>query len=510
MRSDQVVFNEQIASQEYTENDPAPLVLLSDDTLVEGDCACSDHTTGIQFEGFASNWSEDCACENQMASTDANRIYDRLSYIRTDNALIESLPNGHRLIFSPFAPTGPVVVNQSAFNRLNSFSCEQPLQSTTLDQTLATHRLIQPVGFKGIWQHTEPATLTAWLHVTNACNLDCPYCYVRKSSARMSEETGFKAVDLLFSSAQENGFKSVKLKYAGGEATLHFKLIQSLHNRAVELSRQTGIDLREVILSNGVHIREKDARWLRDAGIKLAISVDGIGNDHDQQRPLRNGGGSFSQIEHTIDNVLLPLGIHPDITITVTQLNTDGVADAVRWAIERDLPISLNFYRANSLSRSRTNLQLEESAIIRGMEAAYEVFEEILPIRPFLNGLLDRVQAYAHTHTCGVGLAYMVITHEGKLAQCQMHLEQPVAENLDEALLPLIASGAIRNLSVDEKEGCRECIYRYRCTGGCPLETFRATGRWDVQSPHCHIYKTLFPKALRLEGLRLLKVNGYL
>lgn len=248
---------------------------------------------------------------------------------------------------------------------------------------------------------------------------------------------------------------------------------------------------------------------MQDEGIKLAISMDGIGADHDQQRPMRKGGGSFVAIEQTIDNVLLPRGLKPDITITVTRLNADGIDKAVRWALERDLPVSLNFYRANSIAASRTDLQLEEAAIIKGMEAAYQVFEEILPVRPFLGGLLDRFQAQAHTHTCGVGLAYLVVTHEGKLAQCQMHLEQPVAENLDEPLLPLLSSGTIQNMSVDEKEGCRDCAYRYRCTGGCPLETFRATGRWDVQSPHCGIYKTLFPQALRLEGLRLLKVNGY-
>ena len=31
----------------------------------------------------------------------------------------------------------------------------------------------------------RPGTvLTAWLHVTNACNLRCPYCYVSKSARR--------------------------------------------------------------------------------------------------------------------------------------------------------------------------------------------------------------------------------------------------------------------------------------------------------------------------------------
>ena len=138
------------------------------------------------------------------------------------------------------------------------------------------------------------------------------------------------------------------------------------------------------------------------------------------------------------------------------------------------------------------------------------MFEEVLPTRPFLNGLLDRVQVQAHTHTCGVGISYLVITHEGKIARCQMHLDNPVGDVSNSDPLRLTAAGPIRNLSVDEKEGCRDCSFRYRCTGGCALETFRATGRWDISSPHCQIYTTLYPQAMRLEGLRLLKVHGYL
>jgi len=326
----------------------------------------------------------------------------------------------------------------------------------------------------------------------------------------MSEETGVDAINRIFEAAVQNGFQRVKLKYAGGEATLHWRLIQRLHERAKELAGQSGLSLSEVVLSNGVFIKPQQAQWLKAEGIKLMISLDGVGEVHDRQRPDVHGNPTFAAVERTVDQVLLPLGIQPDISITVTALNADGIADTARWALERELPVSLNFFRQNTLSASRRDLDFEEQQIINGMLSAYRVFEEILPTRPIFDGLLDRVQGDLHTHTCGVGLAYMVITHEGKLAQCQMHLEQPVAENLNDPLLPLISSGAIRNLSVDEKEGCRDCVYRYRCTGGCPLETFRATGRWDVQSPHCNIYKTLFPEALRLEGLRLLKVNGYL
>jgi hypothetical protein len=40
--------------------------------------------------------------------------------------------------------------------------------------------------------------------------------------------------------------------------------------------------------------------------------------------------------------------------------------------------------------------------------------------------------------------------------------------------------------------------------GCCAVATFAATGRFDVRSPNCRIYKTIYAKAVRLEGLRLL------
>ncbi|HKX33167.1 MAG TPA: radical SAM protein [Blastocatellia bacterium] len=355
-----------------------------------------------------------------------------------------------------------------------------------------------------------PQTLTAWLHVTNACNLDCPYCYVRKSSARMTETIGELALQQLMAEVARQKFKQLKIKYAGGEASLHYKMVQHLHDRATELTLQQEIELQEVLLTNGVLISAELADWLVESQVKVMVSLDGIGEKNDRQRPFRDGRPSFSRIEETIDQVLLPRGIRPDISVTITRLNADGIADVMRWILARDLPFSLNFYRENMQSRSRTELQLEEQAIIDGMRAAYRVIEEILPTRPFFNGLLDRVQGQAHTHTCGVGIGYVVISHEGKLAQCQMHLDHARVNIEDtESLLPIVASGPIKNISVEAKEGCRDCSFKYLCTGGCPIETFRATGRWDVQSPNCSIYKTLLPEAIRLEGLRILKAAGH-
>lgn len=499
-------------------NDMPPLVLwrneLSD---FEHDCACPD--VPFVLISRSDEIENDCACPDRPFQL-ALQSQDTIPLSKTESpspSLMQiapqlhtaPLPHDFTLAFSSFATTGPSVLNTSAVERLQKFATPGSLVQA-VDYALAHCGLLIPAGSKPKLAWDQPNTLVAWLHVTNACNLDCPYCYVRKSSERMSEEAGLKAVEAIFRSAEKNGFPAVKLKYAGGEAALHFKLVQRLHTYAQKLAMEKSLKLQAVVLSNGTAWTAARGRWLVDAQVKLMISLDGVGMAHDTQRPTRGGRGSFAQIEHTVDNILLPAGVRPDISITITGRNAFAAAEAVEWAIQRDLSFSLNFYRENLLSAKYQDLKLEEQQIIEGIRRTYAVVERYLPVRPFLGGLLDRVQVEAHTHTCGVGQSYMVFTHTGQVAQCQMHLNYGKTVNDAEDPLKLVAQGSILAVGVDDKEGCKECIWRYRCTGGCPLETYRATGRFNVQSPHCNIYTTLFPEALRLEGLRLMKIGGYL
>jgi uncharacterized protein len=466
----------------------------------EPDCACPDTPFGlsrpspVDFLDIASGEIDSLSPSTKVV---APQLYTT------------SLPQDFILAFSPFSLAGPAVLDPQATSRLQDFSIPQPL-APGVDHNLAECGLLIPTEQNQSMSWGQPQTLTAWLHITNACNLACPYCYVRKSSARMSEANGLKSVEAVFASAEQNGFQTVKLKYAGGEAALHFKLVQHLHQYAQVLADKKGVNIQAVVLSNGTVWTPAMAQWLIDSNVKLMVSLDGVGAAHDAQRPTRGGQGTFARIEHIVDNVLLPAGVRPDISITITGKSAFAAADAVAWAIERDLPFSLNFYRENLLSAKYEALKIEETKIIAGMRKAYQVIEKSLPTRPFLGGLLDRVQAEAHAHTCGVGQSYLVFTHTGEVAQCQMHLNTGISLNNSADALKIVAHGEIPVISVDDKKGCRDCIWRYRCTGGCPLETYRATGRFDVQSPNCNIYSTLFPEALRLEGLRLLKVAGFL
>lgn len=357
-----------------------------------------------------------------------------------------------------------------------------------------------------VHKEDEFQTLTAWLHITNACNLNCHYCYVHKTSDNMSNQTAFKAVDAVLRSANKHNFKRVTLKYAGGEASLHIARVIAIHDYASQAAQQYNIKFDAAILSNGVAISQRAIDDFKVRNIELMISLDGIGAYHDNQRPFINGHGSFKYVDRTI-NRLLANGLVPHISITVSGRNLDGLPSLIQYILERDMPFSLSYYRDNECSTHISDLRFEEQKMIETMRSIFIVIEKSLPKRSLLGCLVDRTNLSAsHRYTCGMGQSYLVIDQNGGVAKCHADIKRIITTIDVNDPLQLIRDdrNGIQGLPVEEKEYCRTCEWRYWCAGGCPLQTHRITGRYDIKSPNCNIYKALFPEVLRLEAKRLL------
>lgn len=355
-------------------------------------------------------------------------------------------------------------------------------------------------------QQEEIQTLTAWLHVTNECNMRCHYCYLQKTHENMSDFIGQRSVDAIFRSAQKHNINNVRLKYAGGEASLHMMSVMALHDYASQQATKYGITLSAVILSNGVALSQRTIEYLKIRRIAITISLDGLGVYQDNQRPLLGGQGSSKYVQRTIERLLVN-NMKPSLSVTVSQRNLSGLPALMHYILQHDLPFSLNYYRENSFSTSLADLRIINEQIITVMRSTFELIENNLPERCLLSSLLDKTDAAAnHLHTCGVGQNYMVINQDGGVAKCQMDMRRTVATIDSDDPLHFIRKDryGVQGLNVEEKEGCRTCVWRYWCTGGCPMLTYRSTGRYDVKSPYCNIYKALFPDVLRLEALRLL------
>jgi uncharacterized protein len=349
-------------------------------------------------------------------------------------------------------------------------------------------------------------TLSAWVHLTNACNLRYHYCYIAKSSEYMADDTSGSAVDAVIRSATKEDYRYVELMYAGGEASLRLPQVLALHDYAVQQAHEQGLELYARLLSNGVALTRRAIAQLKQRDISVMISMDGIGPVHDQQRPLLNGQGSFALVDRTISR-LLEQQLVPSINVTVSARNVAALPDLIAYLLERDLPFSLSYYRENDSSASFTDLQYSERQMILGMCEVFSYIEEHLPRRCLFNGLIDKgSMASQESHACSVGRSYLVIDQRGGVAKCHADITKTITTiNVDNPLAILNEDkSGVQAIPVDEKEGCRDCTWRYWCRGGCPTLTYRLTGRNDIRSPNCGIYQAIFPHVLRLEAQRLL------
>lgn len=416
----------------------------------------------------------------------------------------------------------PVVLNQPAYELAACFHRAQPLLNVVqaLDRRgfdteslvavlaeLISLGLLAP-GNQTRYELLESrANLCAWIHVTDNCNLRCNYCYLPHRNVSMTLEVGQAAIDATFRSAKRQNFQHIQLKYAGGEAMLDFALIRDLQQYAMELAARESIVISGVVLSNGTLLTEEIITNMLQLKLQLTISLDGLEMYHNRQRKFAGGKGSYHQVITAID-FAVDKGLLPTIAITVSEQNVEGLPDLTTWLLERDLPFKLSLYRENIRSKPYPELRLDEEHIIAGMRKVFRVIEANLPRRCLLDALVDRADLSGpQLRSCGAGQNYLVFDHKGQVSKCQMQMDLPVSnsEAPDPLAMVQAASMGVKNPTVDERSDCRSCEWKYWCGGGCSFLTFQTTGRHDVKSPNCHIYKALYPEVVHLEGLRLQK-----
>jgi uncharacterized protein len=352
------------------------------------------------------------------------------------------------------------------------------------------------------FNHTA-SQLQAWLYLTRACNLYCAHCFVNKDIRRMSLETGLQTVDFLFDLAEKHRYLGVKIKYAGGEPTMNWNLILAIHERARFCARETGVKLAEVLVTNATLLNNKRVQFIKDENFRLAISLDGFGEGHDRQRPLRNGNPTFQRV---LQSILLALkaGLLPYLIITITRLNLEEVPMLVAFALEHRLMLNLNFYRPHY---SNDPLACDNIELTRVLRDALKVIESNLPAYNIMEGLIDHSNfGAAHQYVCGAGRNYLSIDTNGSVLPCHML----TGYNLLGILPQTVDSPSFNdfpNPLTDDRNECKMCEWRYWCGGGCPIHAKNILGTSNAPSPYCSVYKSIYPELVRLQALQLLQAD---
>ncbi len=320
----------------------APCILWAPSELAEQDCACAPDVPRIVVSMSAPT-ETDCACPTsgpEVAAAPPSTLWTL-----PPSLYRAPLPGGYELAFNPLAPSGVAVLNGPAARLLDSYTTPAPLADPPAQQLAALGLLdsIHPTPH-AIRNTFYALRFTLWLHLTTRCNFRCAYCYAPRGQEDMSPEVGRAAVEGAIRSAMATGAGALKIKYGGGEPTLNLRTLRAAHEHARRRAAEAGLELQEVLLTNGSTLTPALLRWLRDEHIRLSISIDGMDSAHNQQRPSADGHPTSASVAAAVD-MALALGLRPHLSVTITARNVDGLADIVAFALERGLPFNLNFVR---------------------------------------------------------------------------------------------------------------------------------------------------------------------
>ncbi len=410
------------------------------------------------------------------------------------------------------------------------------------DRALAELPLLWRNGFllsPGVAVQRPPArperVFNAWLHLTNACNLACPYCYIHKSSSHMQGHVSQKTLDAIAATAQSGAVDRIHVRFAGGEPMLQFTEMQDFFAEASARCQAHGVQFSAAVLTNGTVVPDGAIAWLKANAVAVSVSIDGIGAVQDAMRPVKGGGPSFARLEAGLD-AYLAAGIRPYMLITIGESNIDGLADLTDWLLDRDLAFRYSLVRdlewgAGELDDRRgaaealrhqdvtpTLLAGEPLARVqRAIAQAYDRIEQRMvanhaagrrPVRSFRQShkFCDLELWRPIEQACGAGRSYVAIAETGAVSPCQAALHHAGTRPISHESLLVQARAQTQFQPFARKTlnaECARCPFKASCAGGCPLLLYRREGHVDGRSPYCEVFRAVIPRILRISALEM-------
>ena len=139
-------------------------------------------------------------------------------------------------------------------------------------------------------RHVRGAPVSLSLVLTHACNLACSYCSMGEHhETRMPDAVADRAVDLAFEPGSE-----VDIAFFGGEPLIELALLERTARRAKTLATRLDRPLRMSVTTNGTLLDEERFATLRELGVRVALSLDGVLDAQDAGRRRLGGQSSHA------------------------------------------------------------------------------------------------------------------------------------------------------------------------------------------------------------------------
>jgi AdoMet-dependent heme synthase len=336
------------------------------------------------------------------------------------------------------------------------------------------------------------APIFAIWEITGKCNLRCKHC-LSNSGKRYPDELNTQEAKRLIDALESA--KVFNISFSGGEPLIRPDIFELLEYSS---RKKIGIEL----LTNGTLITKETIDRLKNINLfNVQISIDGIGNTHDNFRGVK---GSYKRAVEAI-KLLRDAGYAVVISSAVTKQNVLQIPEIIDMAVN----LGVSAYKTTLFmpaGRGKNNVAGLELTPMDAKRFAFmlmnkkkEVGDKIIinneVLYPWLTGIAEDSSSSgvedASRIGCTAGNSSLYITPDGKIAPCPF-LRAFIAGDIRTEELKEIWDNSgtfdiFRNVTCGDLKGkCNGCEYLgASCYGGCRAAAFAYTGDLYAEDPLC-------------------------
>ncbi|MDD4036198.1 MAG: radical SAM protein [Bacilli bacterium] len=142
-------------------------------------------------------------------------------------------------------------------------------------------------------------TFSSTVFITNQCNFNCGYCFVKKNIESISSTTIDKLY--LLYNKMSDAYEELHISWFGGEPLLELKKMITINTNLHSICNIKGRNLKSSVVTNGYLLTLRNFLKMYDAGInEIQVTLDENSIIHNKYRTHITDGATFNTI---IDNL---------------------------------------------------------------------------------------------------------------------------------------------------------------------------------------------------------------
>ncbi len=310
-----------------------------------------------------------------------------------------------------------------------------------------------------------------WIHVTDTCNLSCPYCYFK--ARNLLDEGKATCIDYM---ALKKFLTTIPIKHrkriviSGGEPFLNKDL--ALFARILKVKMKF---LSIKIITNGT-VGHNIYRQLSPYVREIQFSLDGVRKEtHENNR----GKGTFEKTIAGIKQAVSSGFKNVIISFAVTERNIEELLEIPLFVKS----MNVHAVHINRIIRTGKNIDARIGGFFESFDEYYKKFLQMVNDLKKDGYLIHVSNSFEMTEkikiggkviSCGMGKNIISIVPNGDIYPCpSLHYDEYKLGSINDRIKKIISAGYVFNMEhnvENEHTACYSCKYKYFCGGGCRAE----------------------------------------